>query len=382
MKNLQKDTDTLVLNRLEDMLLRYHEGSFSIRNNKPQWMAWVDYDRENINIERPRTFDVLQLFPVLGSFLPYAKDLWKKPDQKTLHSDAWRQDLQNAQEEIYLQASAINIFHEHFLIIRKINCVGFDSKYKKLHMINTSEEEEQRLRDLADRANEASKTKSAFLANMSHELRTPLNSIIGFSNLLLKDKNISPNSQEFIFLEKIKSNGIHLLSVINDVLDLSKIEAKKMDLDLGEVEIHELLQETVQEMEGLRSTKNVQIDIDVPKDLKPIHTDRKKLKQILLNLISNAYKFAEGKAVTVKVDVRESVPIRILVIDTGIGIAKEKLESIFDSFEQGDNSNTRRFEGTGLGLTISKSLCELLGYDITVSSTEKKGSTFVIHIRS
>ncbi|MEZ4704120.1 MAG: HAMP domain-containing sensor histidine kinase [Bdellovibrionota bacterium] len=371
--------EALILDRLECMLVKYvGPNEYHLCNEKPKWIAWIDYDRQKIEIEKPRKFDLIELFPELKSFLPYAKESWKQSPFSVIHSDPWKQKVDHIKEHIWLQATSFSIESEFFLVLQDIShSIPLMQDHEKI-----SKGHSEDLRKIAEKAHEANETKSAFLANMSHELRTPLNSIIGFSNLLLKNKSILPDSQEFVFLEKIKSNGIHLLSLINDILDLSKIEAKKMDLHLRDTNLSDLIQETVQEMEGLRSTKNVKVEMDIPFQLLPIKTDRKKLKQVLLNLISNAYKFAENKSVTVRVDAKDHIPSRILMIDTGIGIPKEKLDEIFESFQQADTTSARKFEGTGLGLTISKSLCALLGYKITVASTVKKGSTFIIHLNA
>ncbi len=228
-------------------------------------------------------------------------------------------------------------------------------------------------------AESASRAKSEFLASMSHELRTPLNSVIGFTNVLLKNKAQNLLPQDLAYLQRIVSNGSHLLELINGILDLSKVEAGKMEIALGEVAIERVIYETLEQLEGRFVGTSVVPRVTMPPRLRAIESDEQKLKQVLINLIGNAVKFTEQGTISVVVHVDDAdVPIRLDVVDTGIGIAPQRLASIFDSFEQGDASMRRRFGGTGLGLTISRALCRLLGYRLTVVSQLGVGSMFSI----
>jgi len=236
------------------------------------------------------------------------------------------------------------------------------------------------LRLAKDAAEEASRAKSTFLATMSHELRTPLGSIIGFANLLVKNKGKNLRPQELLYLERIRANGLHLLDLINDILDLSKIEAGRVELERTPIWLPALIQEVVAQFAGTSRGAKVQLLTAMPPRLAPLYTDASRLKQILLNLVGNALKFTPRGTVTIQV---ESDPVTqqprcIDVIDTGIGIPAEQLEDIFECFQQADNSLTRHYGGTGLGLTISRSLCQLLGYQLTVHSEMDKGSTFSV----
>ena len=239
---------------------------------------------------------------------------------------------------------------------------------------------EEALRLAKEAAEEASRTKSQFLASMSHELRTPLNSVIGFANILLKNKSGNLSPTELNFLDRIQANGRHLLSLINQILDLSKIEARKVELQPGLVALDELVRETLAQQEGLVRDKPVQLVADLPPRVTPIVTDAEKLRQVIINLIGNALKFTEQGSVTVRVVTRphDGVPTRIEVADTGIGIAKDKLGVIFEAFQQAEAGTARKYGGTGLGLTISQALCELMGYRIEVTSEPGRGSTFSV----
>ena len=241
---------------------------------------------------------------------------------------------------------------------------------------------EEAMRQAKEAAEEASRTKSQFLASMSHELRTPLNSVIGFANILLKNKAGTLGSAELNFLDRIQANGKHLLTLINEILDLSKIEARKVELHTGPVALDLLVRETVAQQESLVRDKPVRLVAEVPAQVAPIVSDAEKLRQVLINLIGNALKFTEQGSVTVRVvtDPADHRPICLEVIDTGIGIPQEKLGVIFEAFQQAEAGTARKYGGTGLGLTISQALCQLMGYRIEVSSEPGRGSTFSVRL--
>jgi PAS domain S-box-containing protein len=239
---------------------------------------------------------------------------------------------------------------------------------------------EEAMRAAKESAEEASRAKSQFLASMSHELRTPLNSVIGFANILLKNRSGNLAPTEINFLERILANGKHLLALINQILDLSKIEAQKVELQLAPLMLNELVKDTVAQQEGLVRDKPVRLLVDVPERIEPMMADAEKLKQVVINLIGNALKFTERGNVTVRIVTHPDshVPVRLDVIDTGIGIAQAKLGVIFQAFQQAEVGTARKYGGTGLGLTISQALCQLMGYRIEVHSETGKGSTFSV----
>jgi CheY-like chemotaxis protein/nitrogen-specific signal transduction histidine kinase len=245
--------------------------------------------------------------------------------------------------------------------------------------ITARKEAEEAMRRARDAAEEANRTKSQFLANMSHELRTPLNSVIGFASILMKNKPGNLGASDLNFLERIQANGKHLLALINEILDLSKIEARKVELQLAPVALDVLVRETIAQQEGLVRDRPVKLLAELPGEIAPLTADADKLRQVIINLIGNALKFTEQGSVTVRVVTGAgNQPQRIDVVDTGIGIPAEKLGLIFDAFQQADASTSRKYGGTGLGLTISQALCQLMGYHIEVTSEVERGSIFSI----
>src|SRR5690606_36671219 len=204
---------------------------------------------------------------------------------------------------------------------------------------------EAALRAAKDAAETASRTKSDFLARMSHELRTPLNSVIGFANILLKNKAGNLRSQDVAYLDRIQENGRHLLLLINDILDLSKIEAGKIEIETETVDLGNLVREVTEQFELQVRGTDVELKVNIPGGLEPVVTDPARLRQVLYNLIGNAVKFTETGSVIVDVGVEpdSTRPARIRVIDTGIGIPEDRLGAIFDAFEQAESSTARKY---------------------------------------
>lgn len=232
-------------------------------------------------------------------------------------------------------------------------------------------------------AEAVSKEKSQFLANMSHELRTPLNAIIGYSEMLYEEVGASGNAEMAGDLVRIVSSGRHLLSLISDVLDLSKIEAGKMQLYLDEYGISELVDDVVVNVKPMIAANGNMLSLECDSNIGSIYADIPKLKQALINLMGNAAKFTHTGNIGLSVErVTDAGMEWVLfrVVDTGIGISDEQKNILFKAFTQADESTTREYGGTGLGLAISRSVCRLMGGDITVESQQGEGSTFTIKI--
>ena len=230
-----------------------------------------------------------------------------------------------------------------------------------------------------DAAQEASRAKSDFLARMSHELRTPLNSIIGFANVLLRKRRDSFKDEEITYLSRISASGRHLLGLINDILDLSKIEAGHMTLEMSTVALDTLVLEIVDDFETHTKDRAVSLRVELTTTVCPIETDAVRMKQVLINLVGNALKFTErGEVIVTLVVDAAGRPLSLRVKDTGIGIPPDRLAAIFNVFEQADSTTARRFGGTGLGLAISRSLCELMGHHLEVESIEGVGTTMTV----
>ncbi len=238
----------------------------------------------------------------------------------------------------------------------------------------------QQAREAAETAN---KTKSVFLANMSHELRTPLNAIIGYSEMLMEDAEDFGQDDLVPDLQKIRSAGQHLLSVINDILDLSKIEAGKMELYLEDFDIASLIDDVVSTIQPLVNKNNNTLTLNYAENIGIMHADLTKVRQGLFNLLSNASKFTSDGTIVLNAGretVNDSDWIVLSVSDTGIGMTPEQIEILFEAFAQAEASTARKYGGTGLGLTITKRFCQMMGGDISVESEPGEGSTFTIRL--
>jgi len=240
-------------------------------------------------------------------------------------------------------------------------------------------EQNARLQWQSQEVERANKLKSEFLASMSHELRTPINALIGYSALLLDGVLGEVNPKQRDALGRGRAAAEHLLALINDILDLAKIEAGKMPLHLEDVSLRDVILEVTQQIEPMVRKKQLEFLIEAAPDCPTIRSDRTKIKQVLLNLLSNAVKFTNKGSVVVEARCA-TAGVRIDVIDTGIGIRQSDLQAIWEDFRQVDQSRTREFGGTGLGLSITRKLLERLGGSVTVKSNYGEGSTFSVYL--
>ncbi len=256
-----------------------------------------------------------------------------------------------------------------------------EANHQTLNMLAIAEQ----ARTMAESANRA---KSTFLANMSHELRTPLNAILGYTDIVYEDA-VDANCGDIVgYLDEIRGAGNKLLGIISDILDISQIETSKVKLNLTEFLVIDLIEEVVNAVQPIIKTIGNTLTVEYNREqLGTLYADQQKVKQILLNLLNNAIKFTHRGHITFTINRKQQGEgnqstdlLTFQVADTGIGIEPEKLESIFEAFNQADNSTTRRYEGTGLGLAISQHFSRLMGGQITVSSELGKGSVFTVRL--
>ena len=231
------------------------------------------------------------------------------------------------------------------------------------------------IQDKSRQLAEASQHKSQFLANMSHELRTPLNAILGYAELILDNVYGDTPDKMREVLDRIQRNGKHLLGLINDVLDLSKIEAGQLNLSLADYSLKEVVQSVYSAVEALAKEKHIALKVEVPPHLPAARGDERKLTQVLLNLVGNAIKFTDTGEVAIKASAANG-SFTVAVRDTGPGIAEVEQAKIFEEFQQADSSITKKKGGTGLGLAIAKRIIELHGGRLWVESSPGQGSTF------
>ncbi|MFZ4608238.1 MAG: ATP-binding protein [Gemmataceae bacterium] len=287
-------------------------------------------------------------------------------------SDAISAGELNVRSEIQTGDEFEDLSHAFNRMLR--NLVSMQDRLKKVNTNLDRKVDELAHANLA--LFESNKLKSDFLAKMSHELRTPLNSILGFSDLLINTQNFT--EKHIRWAGNIRSSGEQLLSLINEILDLAKIEAGKMEVSITEFRFDDVSEGLLTMTRPLAEKKNIDLQSVIPADIKNLRQDRVKLRQILANLLSNAVKFTpEGGKVVLKVE-QEGKNHIMTVSDTGVGIAPEEQELVFEKFRQAGNTLTREHDGTGLGLSIVRELTKLLGGEVSLQSELGKGSTFTV----
>ncbi len=357
-------------------------------------LAFLDQLTESIGIvlntiaANTRTEDLLQQSQSLAAELQSQQDELKKTnEQLEQQAESLRESeelLKSQQEE--LQQTNEELQEKASLLARQKAEV--EAKNREV------EEARYEMEEKAEQLALTSRYKSEFLANMSHELRTPLNSMLILSRQLAENREDNLTDKQIQFAETIHSSGSDLLSLINDILDLSKIESGMMGIDVSEISIADITNQVERNFHQVAQDKNLEFSIELAEQLEStIQTDDKRLQQILVNLLSNAFKFTEEGTIVFRIEPtrpgelyhleslnRASEVIAFSVIDTGIGIPSDKQRIIFEAFQQADGTTNRKYGGTGLGLSISREIARLLGGEIRVVSTPGEGSTFTLYL--
>ena len=339
-------------------------GSFRLFATPPEWL------REFLpGIETAPEVNLIERFPLLEAFLPEAEQAWQAVDQRRACSDLWSESLAGGRD-LHLQAWAFQINGRPLLLIE-----AAEALYRERQRVMQYAHETELLNREVQRATEA---KSDFLATMSHEIRTPMNAILGMADVLAETSLTSEQRRCVDIFQRAAGN---LLDLLNDVLDTSKIEAGQLVLETVSFDLRDVVSQAV-ELAGIRAAaKGLRIEHQIVREVPSwLSGDPTRLRQVLINLLGNSTKFTERGGLTLRVSLNHEVgepgSLIFALSDTGIGIPQEQLPKIFESFTQADSSTTRRYGGTGLGLTICKKLVEAMGGRIWVESAVGVGSTF------
>lgn len=366
-----------------DRFVRVRDSYLNFPLSDPEQNAWDDYKRSVSIAQRLQegVVERIQSGQIASARTMLLRDVIPVQDEmmvKLTHiADAERDASQDALEQEQIQFDHVR----DIIVVLGLFALAA-STLISIYVVRRARLSESTLLTATRAAQDASNLKSEFLARVSHELRTPLNAVIGYSELLMDAVNENRHPGYIIDLEKIRDSGKHLLGLIDDVLDLSKIESGKFELHIEEVQIPKLLDDVVAVVRPLASANETVIDL-VNDRVGTIQSDAKCLRQILLNLLANACKFTLRGTVSIKASTRDGAAgpeVVFQITDTGIGMSAAQVRRLFQPFVQGDAEINRRFGGTGLGLAISRGLCQTLGGDIDVESAEGAGTAFTVHL--
>jgi signal transduction histidine kinase len=364
-------------------------------------------DKATITRQKGNAFYRAEAYGFSREFIEYVKDIPIKPERGTAHGRALLEgkivhiaDVLNDPEYTWAKAQELGSFRTVLAVpmLREgipIGVLGLTRSEvrpfsdKQIELVSTFADQAaiaienvrlfDEIQDKSRQLAEASQHKSQFLANMSHELRTPLNAILGYAELIADGVYGPPSEKMIDVLKRLEGNGRHLLGLINDVLDLSKIEAGQLTISLADYSLKDVVNDVCSAVEPLAAEKRIAFRVEVPADLPPGQGDERRITQVLLNLVGNAIKFTDQGEVVVSASAANG-SFNLSVRDTGPGISEADQAKLFQEFQQADNSITRKKGGTGLGLAISKRIIEMQGGRIWVDSRLGQGSTFFVSL--
>lgn len=363
----------------------------SIKNISESEIDFIKAVRESITVKIASTLARVRLETLLDTTQKQASELQVQQEELRVANEELAEQtkiLIENEKKLQVQQEELRVANEELEErTNQLEIQKEEIQNKNINLSQTHDKLETKARELE----QTSQYKTDFLANMSHELRTPLNSLLILSSLLTKNKKGNLDKEDIESIEIINKSGKDLLQLINEILDLSKIEAGKMTVHLEKLSSDSIAQEILMNFKHQAVKKKIDFNIDIEENFpKTIETDQLRLSQILKNLLSNAFKFTSKGSISVSMkmvtdktilrrdDLKESKACAFVVTDTGVGIPNEKKEAIFEAFQQADGSTSRRYGGTGLGLSISKELARMLGGEIHLESESGKGSSFAL----